>query len=93
MSATEKSLDSALVWFRRDLRTNDNAALYHALRSAREVWCAFVFDTEILDVLPRAALGHPFVVRPDRPADRPDNAGVGGRMFGSKPNRVSFQWQ
>lgn len=49
----EKALDSALVWFRRDLRVDDHAALYHALRAARRVWCAFVFDTEILDPLPR----------------------------------------
>ncbi|HKW84491.1 MAG TPA: deoxyribodipyrimidine photo-lyase, partial [Burkholderiaceae bacterium] len=49
----EPTLDAALVWFRRDLRTNDHAALYHALRSARRVWCAFVFDTRILDELPR----------------------------------------
>ena len=63
MSATEKSLDSALVWFRRDLRTDDNAALHHALRSAREVWCAFVFDTEILDVLPRADRRVEFLVQ------------------------------
>jgi deoxyribodipyrimidine photo-lyase len=47
------SIDRALVWFRRDLRATDNAALYHALRSAREVWCAFVFDRDILDPLPR----------------------------------------
>ena len=49
----ERTLDAALVWFRRDLRTRDHAALYHALRSARRVWCAFVFDTQILDELPR----------------------------------------
>jgi len=49
-----KSLDGALVWLRRDLRADDNAALYHALRSARRVWCAFVFDRAILDTLPRA---------------------------------------
>ncbi len=49
----DKSLDAALVWFRRDLRADDHAALYHALRAARRVWCAFVFDTEILDPLPR----------------------------------------
>ena len=47
-------LDRALVWLRRDLRVDDHAALYHALRSARQVWCAFVFDREILDALPRA---------------------------------------
>ena len=50
----EKALDTALVWFRRDLRTEDQAALFHALKAAREVWCAFVFDREILDTLPRA---------------------------------------
>lgn len=49
-----KSLDSALVWFRRDLRATDQAALWHALRAARQVWCAFVYDTAILDPLPRA---------------------------------------
>jgi len=49
----EKVLDSALVWFRRDLRSEDHAALFHALKSARKVWCAFVFDTHILDPLPR----------------------------------------
>jgi deoxyribodipyrimidine photo-lyase len=46
-----KCHDAALVWFRRDLRSVDNAALYHALRSARRVYCVFVFDTEILDRL------------------------------------------
>lgn len=41
----------ALVWFRRDLRDYDHAALYHALKSADEVYCVFVFDTDILDRL------------------------------------------
>ncbi len=45
-------LPSALVWFRRDLRLDDNAALYAALKASGTVWCAFVFDTEILDALP-----------------------------------------
>lgn len=48
-----KLLDRALLWFRRDLRDDDHAALYHALRAARQVWCAFVFDRDILDPLPR----------------------------------------
>lgn len=43
---------SALVWFRRDLRCQDHAALYQALRRHERVYCAFVFDTDILDVLP-----------------------------------------
>ena len=45
-------MPSALVWFRRDLRSFDHAALYHALRFADRVHCAFVFDTAILDALP-----------------------------------------
>ncbi|MEO6361709.1 MAG: deoxyribodipyrimidine photo-lyase [Caldimonas sp.] len=53
MEDPAKALDAALVWFRRDLRSRDNAALHHALRSARRVWCAFVYDREILDPLPR----------------------------------------
>ena len=47
-------LASALVWFRRDLRCDDQAALFHALKSARQVWCGFIFDSTILDPLPRA---------------------------------------
>jgi len=43
--------DKTLVWFRRDLRDFDHAALYHALKSSRKVYCAFIFDTEILDKL------------------------------------------
>ncbi len=48
-------LDSAaLTWFRRDLRAFDHAALHAALRAHGTVHCAFVFDTEILEPLPRA---------------------------------------
>ena len=41
----------ALVWFRRDLRNHDHAALYHALKHSQQVYCVFVFDTDILDKL------------------------------------------
>ncbi|WP_428419908.1 cryptochrome/photolyase family protein [Methylibium sp.] len=51
--AADKPLGAALVWCRRDLRAHDHAALYHALRAARQVWVVFVFDREILDALPR----------------------------------------
>lgn len=44
--------DAALVWFRRDLRLTDHAALSQALTSARRVHGVFVFDTDILDALP-----------------------------------------
>jgi deoxyribodipyrimidine photo-lyase len=52
---TEAALDSALFWFRRDLRADDNAGLGAALAAARRVWCAFVFDRAILDRLPSRA--------------------------------------
>ncbi len=48
-------MQTILFWFRRDLRANDNAGLYHALKSAKNVHCVFVFDREILDVLPSKA--------------------------------------
>ena len=43
--------DSVLVWFRRDLRDADHVALGEALRRARRVYCAFVFERDILDPL------------------------------------------
>ena len=43
--------DKALVWFRRDLRDFDHAAFYHALKTSTQVYCAFIFDSEILDKL------------------------------------------
>ena len=43
--------EKALVWFRRDLRDFDHAALHHALKVSRTVYCAFIFDKDILDPL------------------------------------------
>lgn len=44
-------MTAALVWFRRDLRDFDHAALAAALRAHARVYCAFVFDTDILSPL------------------------------------------
>ncbi|HXS35923.1 MAG TPA: deoxyribodipyrimidine photo-lyase [Flavipsychrobacter sp.] len=41
----------SIFWFRRDLRLQDNAGLYHALRSGHRVVPVFIFDTNILDDL------------------------------------------
>jgi len=49
----QKEFDTGLVWFRRDLRVHDNAALSAALECCTRVYCVFVFDRAILDVLPR----------------------------------------
>lgn len=42
----------SLFWFRRDLRLDDNAGLYHALKSKNPVLPLFIFDKNILDGLP-----------------------------------------
>jgi deoxyribodipyrimidine photo-lyase len=44
--------NTALCWFRRDLRLEDQAALHYALTQADEVICVFIFDTDILSSLP-----------------------------------------
>ncbi len=40
-----------LLWHRRDLRLNDNAAAYHALKNHQNVLPIFIFDSTILDLL------------------------------------------
>ena len=41
----------SIFWFRRDLRLEDNAGLYHALCAGNAVLPVFIFDTNILDAL------------------------------------------
>lgn len=36
----------SLVWFRRDLRDYDRAALYHALNTSTQVYCVFIFAAQ-----------------------------------------------
>jgi deoxyribodipyrimidine photo-lyase len=43
--------NSSIWWIRRDLRLNDNAALYHALKENKDIIPVFIFDTQILDQL------------------------------------------
>lgn len=42
----------ALFWHRRDLRSEDNAGLYKALKSGADVIPVFIFDSNILSELP-----------------------------------------
>ena len=41
-----------IFWFRRDLRLEDNAGLFHALKSGEGVLLIFIFDENILSQLP-----------------------------------------
>jgi deoxyribodipyrimidine photo-lyase len=54
-----------IFWFRRDLRLQDNAGLYEALKRGNNVQCIFIFDTEILQHLKendqRVSIIHSFV--------------------------------
>jgi deoxyribodipyrimidine photo-lyase len=42
----------SICWLRRNLRLDDNAALFHALRENENVLVVFIFDTVILERLP-----------------------------------------
>lgn len=43
----------SFFWFRRDLRLEDNIGLFHALKSDYPVVPLFIFDSDILDKLPK----------------------------------------
>ncbi len=45
--------DVILFWFRRDLRLDDNVGFYQALQKDIPVLPIFIFDTEILENLPK----------------------------------------
>ena len=49
------SQNPVIVWFRRDLRLEDNAALYEALKGDWPVLPLFIFDRHILDKLANRA--------------------------------------
>ncbi|WP_406685698.1 DNA photolyase family protein [Seonamhaeicola sp. MEBiC1930] len=49
----EKDKKINIFWFRRDLRLEDNKGLYKALSSKYEVLPIFIFDSEILEGLPK----------------------------------------
>lgn len=46
-------MSTALFWHRRDLRIEDNAGLYKALKSGQKIIPVFIFDKTILDHLPK----------------------------------------
>ena len=47
-------MELVAFWFRRDLRLEDNTALFHALNSGKAVLPVFIFDTSITNHLPGA---------------------------------------
>lgn len=47
----QHSQQPIIVWFRRDLRISDNAALYHATLRGQPIIPLFIFDTDIINSL------------------------------------------
>jgi deoxyribodipyrimidine photo-lyase len=43
----------SIFWFRRDLRLHDNVGLFHALKSNEKILPIFIFDSDILERLPK----------------------------------------
>ncbi|MFD2366806.1 cryptochrome/photolyase family protein [Pseudoduganella sp. GCM10020061] len=71
---------AALVWFRRDLRPFDHAALHHALATSRVVYCGFIFDNAILASLPRTDRRVAFIHASVAALDR-ELAAMGGHLL------------
>ncbi|MFY7943138.1 MAG: cryptochrome/photolyase family protein [Crocinitomicaceae bacterium] len=46
-------MNKTIFWHRRDLRIHDNAGLYKAFKSSESVQPIFIFDRNILDLLPK----------------------------------------
>jgi deoxyribodipyrimidine photo-lyase len=90
----QKPFTSGLVWFRRDLRTQDNPALLAALQACEHVYCVFVFDQEILSQLPpgdrRVGFIHACVLALDQElrslAGRPDAGLIA--LHGKAPSEI-----
>lgn len=68
----------SLVWFRRDLRIDDQTALWHALKDSEEVYGIFIFDPIFLKDLPshdrRIAFIHGSLVEIDKHFQKFDSA-------------------
>ena len=59
----EESVDTAIVWFRRDLRVTDHPALSMAVASARSVIPLYVLDERLLEDSTSAPARTWFVLR------------------------------
>ena len=76
-----------IFWFRRDLRLDDNVGFYEALKGKYPVLPIFIFDTEILDELPKNDARVTFIhdTLQDIRKELLDNHDSGIAMFNGKP--------
>ncbi|MCG8236571.1 cryptochrome/photolyase family protein [Tenacibaculum finnmarkense] len=75
----------AIFWFRRDLRLEDNVALFNALNSSNKVVLLFIFDEEILDNLPENDARVSFIYQTLKQLDT-DLKAVGSSLLIKKGN-------
>ena len=79
-----------IFWFRRDLRLDDNVGLYQALQNGIPVLPIFIFDTEILENLPktdaRVSFIHEQVQKLNNHLDANFDSGIA--QFNSTPQKV-----
>jgi deoxyribodipyrimidine photo-lyase len=69
-----------VVWFRRDLRVDDHAALYHAASTGVPVVPLFIFDDDVIDRLPSDGAVFDFQAEALRDLDSAI-VGRGGRLI------------
>lgn len=76
-------------WFRRDLRLEDNTALYNATKSGFPVLGIFIFDTEILNHLPKNDARLSFIHNElNKINDRFETSNSGLKTYYGKPNEI-----
>ncbi len=82
-----------LFWFRRDLRLDDNVGFYKALNGKFPVLPIFIFDTEILDQLPKDDARVTFIFDTLQAMRKKlqDNYGSGIAIYHGKPLEVFKQ--
>ena len=80
----------SIFWFRRDLRLEDNKGFFEALQSQNTILPIFIFDTEILDKLPKddARLNFIFDSLQNMRQKLNDDYGSGIAMFKGTPKTV-----
>ena len=69
-----------IVWIRRDLRIDDNAALVHAARTGHPLVPLFAFDRELIKNLPSDGAAFEFQAEALRELAEAI-AGLGGRLI------------
>lgn len=73
-------MKKSIFWFRRDLRLDDNAGLYHALKESDKVVPVFIFDKAILEGLPKDDARVTFIHQTLQDLNK-DLKGLNSRLF------------